>query len=247
DNILSRVQLPRDTVFIVKGEDKIRAAMRLRRTEDDRVNVGTEGGGLEQVVTRPDPITNNIPHSDPVVDPRLAEVTFHLGLEPEWMEYSDTTIDTVVPRASVATPEQRRVDTFPIPTIVGDLLRSNAEDATIGALPRCSSVCLNFESNLKRGPTSPIFPTPWAHNTPTAQEIVASSRTVRRKVAQVLMTAEGSLNTKSWELEGARTDRTKRWWSLRREVRLNRCLGWIVVNPLRIVNVERIHLAPIHG
>ncbi|GAI50289.1 unnamed protein product, partial [marine sediment metagenome] len=29
DNILSRVQLPRDTVFIVKGEDKIRAAMRL--------------------------------------------------------------------------------------------------------------------------------------------------------------------------------------------------------------------------
>ncbi|GAI51719.1 unnamed protein product, partial [marine sediment metagenome] len=58
DNILSRVQLPRDTVFIVKGEDKIRAAMRLRRTEDDRVNVGTEGGGLEQVVTRPDPITN---------------------------------------------------------------------------------------------------------------------------------------------------------------------------------------------
>ncbi|GAI65291.1 unnamed protein product, partial [marine sediment metagenome] len=30
----------------------------------------------------------------------LAEVTFHLGLEPEWMEYSDTTIDTVVPRAS---------------------------------------------------------------------------------------------------------------------------------------------------
>ncbi|GAI63411.1 unnamed protein product, partial [marine sediment metagenome] len=110
--------------------------------------MGTEGGGLEQVVTRPDPITNNIPHSDPVVDPRLAEVTFHLGLEPEWMEYSDTTIDTVVPRASVATPEQRRVDTFPIPTIVGDLLRSNAEDATIGALPRCSSVCLNFESNL---------------------------------------------------------------------------------------------------
>ncbi|GAI56782.1 unnamed protein product, partial [marine sediment metagenome] len=72
------------------------------------------------------------------------------ALEPEWMEYSDTTIDTVVPRASVATPEQRRVDTFPIPTIVGDLLRSNAEDATIGALPRCSSVCLNFESNLKR-------------------------------------------------------------------------------------------------
>jgi len=47
DNVFRSVQLLRDTVLIVKGEDKIITAMSHRRTEDDGVDMGTERGELK--------------------------------------------------------------------------------------------------------------------------------------------------------------------------------------------------------
>ncbi|GAH93943.1 unnamed protein product [marine sediment metagenome] len=105
--------------------------MRLRRTEDDRVNVGSEGGELEQISTVFNPTTDNDPHTDAVVDPRLSEMALHVGLEPEWVEYSHTTVNTVIPTTPIATMKQARIHTVPIPRFVGDTLGGNAKDTPI--------------------------------------------------------------------------------------------------------------------
>ncbi|GAI89729.1 unnamed protein product [marine sediment metagenome] len=143
------------------------------------VNVGTKGDELEHILAVFDPITDNFPHTDTVVDPRLSKVAFHLGLEPEWVKDSHATFKSVILTTPIATMKQARIHTVPIPRFLGDTLRGNAKDKPIRTLIRFSSKSLYFESKFKSSPTSPILPTARTHDTPTAKEIVTSAFQVR--------------------------------------------------------------------
>ncbi|GAI05486.1 unnamed protein product [marine sediment metagenome] len=110
--------------------------MGLGFTKNDRMDVRTKGGGFKQIGTVFNPLTDNGPHTDTVVDPRLSEVAFNLGLEPEGVEDSDTAIDTVIPTTPVATMKQAHIHTVPSPLVPGDTLGGNTKDTPVGTLAR---------------------------------------------------------------------------------------------------------------